>query len=110
MKPLLRLLLLNIYIQKGKPAKPTVAPIQAVTEGQNVLLNCESTPQYPNRPETILYTWTKNGQSVDFTNKTTGIKEIISVSRSDVGMYVCAVSNVAGVSYSDSIQLIVYCE
>ena len=95
---------------QGKPTKPTVTPLQPVTEGQNVQLNCESTPQYPNTPETILYTWTKDGQSVDFNNKTTGIKEINSVSRFDAGRYVCAVSNVAGVSYSDSLQLTVYCE
>ena len=101
---------MNIYVPKGKPAKPTLTLVEAVNEGQNVQLNCESTPQYPNRPETILYTWTQNGESVDFNNKTTGIKEINSVSRSDAGRYVCAVRNVAGVSYSDSIQLTVYCK
>ena len=95
---------------KGKPTKPTVNTFQDVTEGENVQLNCESTPQYPNRPETILYTWTKDGQSVAFNNKTTGIKVINSVSRSDAGRYVCAVSNVAGVSHSDPVQLIVYCK
>ena len=84
--------------------------LQAVNEGVNVQFNCESTPQYPNTPETILYTWTKDGQSVDFNNKTIGNKEINSVSRSDAGRYVCAVSNVAGVSYSDSVQLTVYCK
>ena len=103
-------LLLNIYVRKGKPAKPNVTPLQAVTEGLNAQLNCDSTAQYPDFPETILYTWTKDGQSVDFDNKTTGIKEIFTVSRFDAGRYVCAVRNVAGVSYSDSVQLIVYCE
>ena len=95
---------------KGKPTKPAVIPLQAVTKGENIQLNCESTLQYPNTSETIHYTWTKDGQSVDFDNKTTGNKEINSVSRSDAGIYVCAVSNVAGVSYSDSVQLIVYCK
>ena len=99
-----------MFLLQGKPTKPTVTPIQAVTEGQNVQLNCESRHQYPDFPETILYTWTKDGQSVDYNNKTQAVKEIFSVSRFDAGRYVCAVSNVAGVSHSDSAQLIVYCE
>ena len=95
---------------KGKPTKPTVNTFQEVTEGENAQLICESSPQFPTKPETILYTWTKDGQSVDFNNKTQGVKEIFTVSRSDAGRYVCAVSNVAGVSHSDSVQLIVYCK
>ena len=92
----------------GTPGQPVVTT-QSTIESLQAQLNCSISTQYPDSPETILYKWTKDGQDIDFNNRTTGSMEIKPVHRSDAGNYVCTVSNVAGKS-SAATNLTVYCK
>ena len=92
----------------GAPERPEVRAESAIVT-QKAQFTCSSLPQFPDNPETILYTWTKDGKDIGFNNETTGEMEINPVDKSHAGNYDCKVTNVAGHS-SAGINFIVYCE
>ena len=78
-------------------------------EHHPAVLTCYLPPQHPDNPETIMYTWTKDGRDIGFNNQTSGRIETSPVTRSDTDSFVCTVRNVAGVN-SVTASLVVYCK
>ena len=102
------ILILNV----GPPDHPTVSAQPAI-ETLQAVLNCLLEPQHPetieNSPETILYTWTKDGKVIGLNNQTTGLLIINNIQQTDAGTYQCSVRNVAGENSADA-NLTVYCK
>ena len=97
-----------VILNVGPPDPPTVSAEPAIKTLQAVL-NCLLEPQHPetteNSPETILYTWTKDGKVIGLNNQTTGVLTINNTQQTDAGTYQCSVRNYLGKTLQIQISL-----
>ena len=80
-----------------------------VIETQTAVLNCLLTPQHPDNPEMIYFTWIQESKDIGFNNRTAGLMMINNTQRTDDGLYQCSVRNVAGMNSAET-NLVVYCK
>ena len=70
----------------------TIADVDIAVSGDDVTLNCSATGSTP-----LTYQWTREGSNTILnSNTSTGILFLTDIMASEIGTYVCNVSNIVG--------------